>query len=161
MAADEAATWLKGRRKSAPAVTLAVVWPEAPSLRTGLAAGLAELSGWRGGAVILERPGMPRPSALADLCELQAAHGVASTPDDIQLGRYPGHLFDADPATNRGLVRRLLDIMMGGYLEGHLVAKDSRFWATVGCGIVDFRVADKSISGSLREVTRSLQVTLV
>ena len=154
--AEEAASWLKRRRKAAADVSSVVTWPTDPSTRSALAASLAALAGWRGGAIILERPGMPRPEALAELCALQAAHGVQSTPGDIQLGTYPGHLFDADPAINQELVRHLLETMMAGHVEGHLVTKDGAFWATVGCGVLEFRVSDKSLSGALREVTRAL-----
>jgi len=156
LASDEARSWLKQRRNAAPAAQVVISWPSSSLALTSFTARLATLSGWRGSALVLERPGLPRDASLAELCALQAQHGVPSTPADIQLGNYPGYLFDDRGPINQALVSRLLRIMMTGLLEGHLVTKDGRFWMTIGCGIVEFRTATKSLTGAVRKLTRDM-----
>jgi hypothetical protein len=159
--AEDAKSWLRARRKAAAATSVNVVWPGEPVPLRNFTTRLSEISEWRGGAVILDRPGMPRDEGLAWICAFQQAHGVSSTPGDIRLGLYPGHLLDDDPVTNQGHVQGLLQVMMGSFLEGHLATKDGRFIASVCCGIVELRVSDKSLSGRVRGIIQDLELSTI
>jgi hypothetical protein len=103
---------------------------------------------------VLERPGLPRQEQLAKLCRFHERQGLVSTPADIQLGNVPGHLCGTDPGLNQAEVSEVLDIMLAGYLEGHLVNKSGRFWASVGCGIIEFHIAEKRMAAGLRQIMR-------
>jgi hypothetical protein len=101
---------------------------------------------------------MPRDAALDDVCRLHGEFGYSSAPADVKAG--PGHVFDAEPAANRGTLKHLLVAMMAGHLEGRLVTKDGRFVAVFGCGVIDFHSANKSLSGRLRTLLKDLRLSV-
>ena len=156
--AREASSWLKSRRAAGKALAEAssVAWPEQRDGVIRLARRVAALSSWSGGAVVLERPGMPAREGLDKICRLHASYGHPTTYDDIQLGSAPGHVFDEAPRTNRDNVTCLLAAMMLGHLEGRLVSKSGDFVAVFGCGVISFQCRNKSMAGKLRTLLNEL-----
>jgi hypothetical protein len=157
--ADESGSWLKRHRASkaeASSKLACVAWPEGLAQQRELAARLAEIADWTSGAVVLERPGMPRSSVLAELCAFRQAHGYPTTPSDIQLGTAPGHLLDDDERQNKDSLRQLMGFMMAGYLEGTVANKSGRLVAVFGCGVIDFHVTDKAIAGRVRALVSEM-----
>lgn len=156
LSAHESSAWLKRRKLKArsSANDLCVAFPEERHAQEVFASALAGITDWSSGVVVLDRPGMPHEQALVDVCGLHAEYGHQSTPGDIQMGTWPGHLLDDDKAQNSRNVERLLRAMVSGYLEGVVAKKSGRFAIFVDCGRVRLLIGEKSLSGRVREMLR-------
>lgn len=160
LSADESSSWLKrhvGRRPiHGNRQQWSIVWPEEPSTLARFLVVLATTPDWTAGAVVLNRPGMPREVELDEVCELRREYGYPTSRADLCLGVAPGHLLDDGKDENARNLSRLLASMVGGHLEGVLATKSGRLIAVVGCGTIEIVVRDKGLSGRLRTGIRSL-----
>lgn len=160
---EESQWWLKkkglDRRPPEHSVRYRFAWPEGneAAIRE-LSSRLAALTDWSSGAIVLDRPGMPRKEALEELCSIRETYGHPTWPEDIQLGTAPGHLLDDSEERNKENIIRLLHIMMTGYLEGILTNKNGRVAFAFHCGIIEAYLRDKSVTGIFRTILRELQL---
>ncbi len=161
LTAAECGAWLKrkgvSRRHLPPcAAHWTIAWPEDVVRLESFASGVAAASSWHGGGLMLRPAGMPREHAFVQLREVHADCGKAVERAELVAG--PGYVFEGPTGRDAPLVKRLLLVLMTGYLEGRLVSRTGRFMAVFGCGVIDFYSSDKSLSAKIRAVQATLGI---